>query len=47
MGYVYYFEIYDEKGNSGPSVGCTAQKNVTESGFVVLRLCNDLQKNKY
>ena len=39
-GYVYHFEIDGEKG-------CTAPKNVGESGFVVLRLCKDLQKNKH
>ena len=46
-GYVYHFEIDGEKGKSGPPAGFTAPKNVGESGFVVLRLCKDLQKNKH
>lgn len=46
-GYVYNFEIDGEKGKSGPPAGCTAPNNVGASGYVVLRLCKDVQKNKH
>lgn len=44
--YIYNFETDGEKEKVGPPLSCFSPRNVGESGFVVLRLTNHLEKNK-